>query len=947
MSNLLLSELGWDEGFAIPVANPENEQLENELQRKQKEKLQLENKLGEIKDGIQAMTEHMKNVRQELSHSQALCKAREKESESEMHFKALAELEMGRLRQEIGQLDNELEELREKKNSQENNIFKASQKLEELKRELNWDQQTLEAWLDESARKDADIMAIMKYAQQDESRIRELTLLIDKKTVEANQKQKTLNHQLTETISAQISLDKTAENYRQVHLERQELIDQWENTIEQMKKRDAEMQQCSMLLAQVNQDIRERNTLIKEKKTFLQSETENNQDCEKKIAVAERQASRLRLELQTQESNRSRMQDELRSLKGTVDRAASGVEKTRSQLTHLKKDIQDKTDRVKGAQLHNAALEEKLLVVAETTLSVEERAAQMEQILKEEEQTIKDIDVQLSRHQEALFRDRQALQALKVKEKESDALLAGSQAALCNLDKKISQLDQKALKQQEIIYNQDFHIHLLERKAARLRGEVNTEEKQVLERKTRELAQSLEERKKTASMLATQLKKIQDYSSCVRKEVEKTGADKRNLTTKIEELQLFSHTADKELNKIRLKKQDTMVDDNVLKLEVKRLRDLLYNKADSVFSLEKRRLQLETAMRERQQEVRLHWEMLCKQVKISDQERQALSVEVHERLSKVDKMRKRYEIMTVSMAGPEGEEDKSQAYYVIKAAQEKEELQRQGDDLDAKIRKTEKEIRALENTLHVVNSRNTTYRQSFNKVTESSDVYQEKLRLEEQKRAVEEKYKHKRRLVRELQEDIQSMTNTLESLREEDSIQNQSTEETQTRILSINKDLVSQKEKLDRVTKQCFNLTKAIRLDKNAKEETFEERDIRLRELKDFNKNINKMLLEAMEEKPDLRETLQMYFAQANLTLPSRSSTPASRLTSRTNSARSSVSQRSVVSSAGSSPRALSVHSPTVKTLELDLGLSAAPSPRDSRPPSSGSSNSSRRSKRS
>lgn len=75
----------------------------------------------------------------------------------------------------------------------------------------------------------------------------------------------------------------------------------------------------------------------------------------------------------------------------------------------------------------------------------------------------------------------------------------------------------------------------------------------------------------------------------------------------------------------------------------------------------------------------------------------------------------RYELLMVAMAPPEGEEEKSQAYYVIRAAQEKEDLQRHGDELDARIRKSEKEIQALENTLRVLNSRNETYRRNFNK----------------------------------------------------------------------------------------------------------------------------------------------------------------------------------------------------------------------------------------
>ena len=87
---------------------------------------------------------------------------------------------------------------------------------------------------------------------------------------------------------------------------------------------------------------------------------------------------------------------------------------------------------------------------------------------------------------------------------------------------------------------------------------------------------------------------FQDDIRRVSRELEKSGSEKNDLISKIEELDLYNDSSERELTKIIKGKQNLMVDQNVLKLELKRLRDMLNERADEVFSLEKRRLQLET-----------------------------------------------------------------------------------------------------------------------------------------------------------------------------------------------------------------------------------------------------------------------------------------------------------------------------------------------------------------
>ena len=241
-----------------------------------------------------------------------------------------------------------------------------------------------------------------------------------------------------------------------------------------------------------------------------------------------------------------------------------------------------------------------------------------------------------------------------------------------------------------------------------------------------------------------------------------------------------------------------MVEENILRLELRRLRGFLNARSDEVYSLEARQVQLQLALEERQKEIDIHKDLLRVDIKNTEEERYSAKNELRERINKVEKIKRKYEILVTRFAPEEGAEEHSQAYYVIKAAQKREELQREGDTLDVAIRKAEKEIRALENTLILMNGRNTKYRNSLRQPDISSKEYKKKEILDQQTRTAMEKLASKRKELTQLQQDIQNLDESLKSQNETEAQVTRKVEQLETKLNLLMREITEQENKKNR-----------------------------------------------------------------------------------------------------------------------------------------------------
>ena len=849
-------------------ANQANKELNEVIKQKRGFISGISEEIEEIQERVKVLRDHLKNVQAELINTQNLVDSKNREIETEDHLKQLAERQTGRLYSELQKLDQKAAEQQDRLNTVQTLIFKGNEKLDQFKLQMNWNQEELEQWALASRQKEEDNLTLEKYRRADEAKIKELAHHIENLTMEVRRKQQELDREVTETQAKQIELDKTAEEFRRAHQERHELFEQVREMDNQVNRRNEEIRSAAEQAEADKNRIAEKREKCNQRIRFLAEQQADNKRTESKIELQNRKLGNIRMKHIEMAEMRGTKVEEVGIERNQLSALASKLSSKRSKIISLNQLIADKRQRLEAIEKRRTAIEEQLEAEKNQAMTLEERARRAEEEFLKCQRESEALERTIQDHKTELFKKTQELFKLREDEASLIGKISGSMAQGRNIQSAISKLEQEVQRQEVLLYSADYNIQNMERRVEQAKGVRTTEQHKVIIAETEVKEKELTEMERNLSTMMKAVGRLVDELRTVERTLLKTKTEESDLKSNLDELNLEIKMTEAAVERLLKEKENILVQHDVMKLEVKKLRDNLMQEIDKLFTAENRKNQLQMSMEEREKEINVHKEILMAERRATEEEKHKVMVELADRKSKVQNLRVKYENLCMkNKARDDDGEDRTQAYYVIKAAQAREELQRYGDELDAKIKKSEREIRALSNTLEHLKGRNSRFRDSFLPKGDASER-EAKDALEDQCRGASEQLFRKRKELQNLQNQIESESRRLNELEAQMSLYDKQLTDLAQQRQALDERVAQQVDKLSRAQKAAAS--KSIELTSAA------DLEIKLNLEQQKFRVLLTGLTQLSSELPELGQLLEPLLAAKGVQLPSRPPSVAS-----------------------------------------------------------------------
>ena len=427
----------------------------------------------------------------------------------------------------------------------------------------------------------------------------------------------------------------------------------------------------------------------------------------------------------------SSLKTETESLQRENSNAAASVYNKQSEKKAALTALEQKKDHAEHLEKILDATKVKLSQDKLDSRSAEKITETIEKALVEREKELQSAEKNIASLKQKMYKDSLKLAEFRKKEAELISDIHGVHANIKNFSSKVSELESKRSRQEELLYNANFQLQQMEKKVSRGLGERSSEEQQKLLTRIDELEKEVASEKQKKSLLTQQQRKLQAELRAWKKKHELTETKYNDTMRKIDDIDLEIYASEQSLKETVSKREEAMVSHDVTLLDVRRLRDALRSLLEEIISLKQQQSESSVSMRNKKDEAQSIVDINMGQLRSRKEEFHKTAIDVGRLKMALEKIESKYNtIRSINNAGKESDDYQSPELKLILAAQKRQELQEEGDQLDETIRKKEVEIRTMKRTLVQLRERNTNFRSSFAKADMNGVKAQELKNLE-------------------------------------------------------------------------------------------------------------------------------------------------------------------------------------------------------------------------
>uniref|UniRef100_A0A8W7PLP0 Coiled-coil domain-containing protein 39 n=1 Tax=Anopheles coluzzii TaxID=1518534 RepID=A0A8W7PLP0_ANOCL len=866
----VMEEMGLAEGGFIPIANEENKQLLEQINRLSAGRTDSAGKVQISDQRLGNLKVHLKNAQVEFEQNSKLIGVDKGQITTEHGLLKVSQNDRSFYRQQLSDAKKEHSELEKHDERAQGDMKKLTGNVEKYTERIKWAKGALAEWKQVMGDGDKTNKLILKYCKQDASKAESLEAKRKQLENKIATRRAVLVTLYEEYKSLEQVLERTSQLFRQAHYERRHMVQTWKEAVKHMNQREGAIKSVEADIDSAHEVTEMLQGDLQAQVEFLEQQQRNNQEIELRIADLNVEVSKLRNRLTALNDSVQLKTNEYQITRKAVQNLSNKLATMRSRNCHSLVEGNEKEQQIHANLSELELLRDKLDNFRSKSLCAQDRLRQLNEIVESEEKQIRAMENETERLSTALFRAQQQLFAmreedklLKVEVHSTESGMAKIQAALKNMKKEI-------VRQLEISYTVDYNMEKVQERIANMKGAGNTQEEANRAHAKLTHAQNIlmMKRQNLEVLLAQTVKIQQDYrqSSLV---FQQDAAEIERMTGKWKEKTLLVEGGEKKVRQCKAENQERLVEKSLLKMRIKQMERQLDSQSDKMYTLERHRMELEAAINKRMVDITAQKDMLQLKRKYLAEERAQLRADISERSLKIEQLRNRYDLSLDLLGKNEDGTIVTATQIKIQTAQEKYMLLREGSELNVKILKAEEDLKALENTLKVMNYANDKYKRGFQKV---EDENPDMIAMEN----IQADYCKAVAALKSVRSDLASNTENLHDLNECREQNDKALEQAQKVrldsndvLLRIQKELLDQRTKIQRAERELKLAIKAAKAKTNDDDlMLIFQKDLNLKELEERNSNALQHLADLVEQNTELAASVSKHCYERGLRLP-------------------------------------------------------------------------------